>query len=166
MATTDTLCVWTALGSFPSAANYATLDTRNTHPVLDFDPGATAESAYWEDILPANYAGGGLTVDIYWMATSAMSGDVVWSGAVERMINGGTDMDADSFATEQNSAAVTTSGTLGIINKSTITHTSGANMDSTAAGEPFRYQLQREGNDAGDTMAGDAELVRVVVKET
>jgi hypothetical protein len=165
MASGDVLCVWTAQASIPSAANYATQDTRNVHPVLDYDA-TTAETAYFEDAIPANYAGGGLTIDVYWMATSATTGDVVFSGAVERMMSGGTDQDADSFAAEANSTAVTTNATSGILNKSTITHASGAAMDSVAAGEPFRYQLQREPADAGDTMTGDAEVSRVVVKET
>lgn len=165
MASGDTLCVWTAHSGFPPATNYATLDTRNTHPVLDFDA-TTSETIYFEDVLPANYSGGGVTVTVFWMATSATSGAVVWGGAFEEMIAGGTDMDADSFATVQNSAASNANGTSGILSSVTIAHTSGANMDTAVAGDPFRYSLARLPADAGDTMTGDAELVRVVVKET
>jgi hypothetical protein len=165
MASGDILCIWSAQAGIPSASNMATLDTRNAHPVLDFDA-TTVETAYFEDALSASYSGGGLTVSVFWMATTATTGAVVWSGAIERMVEGGTDMDADSFASEQNAAAVTTNGTSGVLNKSTITFTSGANMDSVAAGEQFRFQLQRETADGGDTMLGDAELARVIIRET
>ena len=165
MASGDTLCAWNAQAGIPPAANYATQDTRNNHPVLDFDA-ATAETIYFEDLLPTNYGGGGITVEIYWTASTATSGDVIWSGAVERLNAGGTDIDTDSFAGEQNAAAVTTSGTSGIINVSTITFTDGAQMDSVAAGDAFRFQLQRKAADGSDTMSGDAELLAVHTVES
>lgn len=165
MASGNTLLTFLPQDNEPPSSNYATLDSRNSILVLDFDA-TTSESAIFRGVLPAHYAGGGLTVDVFWLATSATTGDVVWGGSIERDNNGGTDLDSDSFATEQTSTAVTTSGTSGIVNKSTITFTSGANMDSLAAGEPFRFKLARKPADAGDTMAGDAELHSVHVKET
>ena len=38
MASGDTLLVFTPLHNEPPASNFATLDLRNLHPVLDFDP--------------------------------------------------------------------------------------------------------------------------------
>ena len=165
MASGDTLAVFVPQANEPPASNYATLDTRNGIVVLDFDA-TTSESAIFRGVLPGNYAGGGLTLDIYWMATSATSGAVVWGGSLERAQDGGTDQDSDSFATEQTSSAVTTNGTSGIKNKSTVTFSSGANMDSLAAGEPFRLKIARKPADAGDTMTGDAEFVEAHLKET
>lgn len=165
MASGNTLAVFTPGCHEPPAANYATLDTRNSILVLDFDA-STEETACFRGVLPSNYAGGGLTLDVYWLATSATTGDVVWGGAIEREQNGGTDLDSDSFATEQNAAGVTTNGTSGIVNKSTITFSSGANMDSLAAGEPFRLKIARKVADSGDTMTGDAELHSLHLKET
>lgn len=165
MASGNTLAVLMPQASEPPSSNYATFDVRNGILVLDFDT-TTSESVIFRGVLPAHYSGGGLTLNIYWMATSATSGDVVWGGSIERAQEGGTDQDSDSFATEQLSSAVTTSGTSGIKNKSTITFSSGANMDSLAAGEPFRLKVARKPADAGDTMTGDAEFTEAHLKET
>lgn len=154
--------MWTALGNQPPTTTFATSDTRNAMPVLDFDA-ATNEYAIFGGVLATAYTGNGLTCDIYWTATSATSGDVLWEAGIERM---NTDEDSDSFATAQAASAATTSGTSGIITKTTITFTSGAQMDSLAAGESFRIRIMRNAAGAGDTMTGDAEIHRVVVRET
>ena len=57
MATTNVLAVFTPLSNEPPASAYATLDSRNSHPCLDFD-GATDEEAMFSAVLPAHYAGG------------------------------------------------------------------------------------------------------------
>jgi hypothetical protein len=161
MASGDTLLVFSPLANEPPAANYATIDTRNSIAVLDFDAG-TDESAVFGAILPRHYGGGGLSVILHWMATSATTGNVKWNAAIERM---NTDLDSDSFAADQ-TATTTTTGTAGIVTTTTITFTNGAQMDSLATGEPFRLRVTRDANDAGDTMTGDAELLRVEVRET
>lgn len=164
MASGDTLCVFTPAHNAAPAANYATFDTRNGHLVLDFDS-ATDESAVFPGVLPANYAGGGLTVTVVWSATSATSGDVVWNGQVERLEDEGTDTDADSFATAQ-AATATAPGTSGALQYTNLTFTSGANMDSLAAGEAFRLKVTRDADNGSDSVLGDAEVHRVIVKET
>jgi hypothetical protein len=164
MASGNTLCVFTPAHNVGPATNYATLDTRNGHLVLDFDS-ATDEDAIFPGVLPSNYAGGGLTVTVVWSATSATSSDVVWNAAIERLEDEGTDTDADSFATAQ-AATATAPGTSGALQYTNITFTSGANMDSLAAGEAFRLKVTRDANNGNDSMLGDAELHRVVVKET
>lgn len=168
MASGTTLAVLMPQHNEPPAASYATLNTRSsTNPilVLEFDASAE-EAAVFRGVLASAYAGGGLSVDLYWAAASATTGGVVWGGAIERNTSGGSDIDSDSFATEQNAAGVTTNGTSGILNKSTITFSSGANMDSLAAGEPFRLKVARKVADGSDTMTGDAQLFAVHVKET
>lgn len=164
MASGNILAVFLPHGMVPPAANMATLDTRNNHPVLCFDAG-TDESIYCEGLLPDNYAGGGITVDLYWLAASATSGACRWSVAVEALAS--LDQDSDSFATA-NTAGTTCSGTSGIYVVTSIAFTSGAQMDSLAAGAPFRLVVMRDadGTSGTDDMAGDAQLIRVVVRET
>lgn len=163
MASGQTLCRFTPQNNQPPATGYATFDVRNGILVLDFDA-STDEAAIFVDILPRNYAGGGLTVTLQVMHTSAVAGSSRWQAAIERM---NTDADADSFATA-NSAACAASATSGIITTAVITFTSGAQMDSLAAGEPFRLKINRDadGTSGTDDATGDAELVSVEVKET
>lgn len=163
MASGNTLCRFTAASNQPPASAFATPDVRNSILVLDFDA-ATDESAVFVDVLPRSYAGGGLTVMINAMHTSATTGTSRWQAQIERS---NTDLDADSFAAAE-SAANTVSGTSGIITTATITFTDGAQMDSLAVGETFRLKITRDadGTSGTDDAAGDAELVSVEIKET
>ena len=158
-----TLVQFTPQANEPPTSNYATPDTRNNHPVLDFDA-AAVESAIFSGILPNHYQGGGLTVKLHWAATSATSGNVVWNVYIER-VGTAQDMDSDSFASAQ-TATTATSGTSGILVVTSIAFTSGAQMDSLAAGEVFRIKVEREGSNGSDTMTGDAELRLVEIRET
>jgi len=58
MASGNTLCTFLPTDNEPPSSNYATLDTRNAHPVLDFDD-TIQEAAQFTGILPRNYRGGG-----------------------------------------------------------------------------------------------------------
>jgi hypothetical protein len=155
-AGSKTYAVFTPMTSQPPASNYATLDTRNSIAVLDFDP-TTEEGAFWVGVIPegANLASG-IKVSITWMATSATSGDARWGAKFERM---NTDADSDSFDTATE-ATTTTSGTSGTPVKTTITCT---NIDSITAQDAYRLWVYRDVSDAADTMSGDAELIAVEV---
>ena len=161
MASGDTLFIFTAQSNVRITSG-AEPDVRNQHLVLDFDD-STDEHAVFEFVMPRNYAATtGVTVSIFWAATSATSGDVVWNSAFERM---NTDTDSDSYATA-NAVTDTTNGTAGIIETATIAHTDGAQIDSIAVAEAGRLKISRDANNASDTMTGDAELFRVEIKET
>lgn len=154
---TKTLGVFTPMTSQPPASNYATLDTRNSIAVLDFDD-TTSESAFWVGIVPEAAAlGSGLVVKVHWMATSATTGGVTWAASFERM---NTDEDSDSFDTATNGSS-TTSGTSGIITVTSITCT---NIDGLTAGDAYRLKIARLPSDGSDTMVGDAEIVAVEVQ--
>jgi hypothetical protein len=115
-------------------------------------------------VLPDSYAGGGLTVTIMFATTNAAN-NVVWDAAIERIQEDTLDIDADSFAAVQ-SVTATAPATLGFISFDDITFTSGAQMDSLAAGEPFRIKVRRDADNASDTCAGDGQIIRVVINET
>lgn len=155
---TKTLARFTPRDNQPPASNFATLDTRNSISVLEFDA-ATEETSRFIGLIPegANLASG-LLVRIWWMGDTATSGNVRWSAAFE---DTGTDLDADSFdtATEVTSAA---NGTSGIETVASITCTT---IDSLAAGDRFRLRIARKAADAvNDTMLGDAQVVAVEVR--
>jgi hypothetical protein len=164
MAVGDTLLLFSPLGNEPTSTLYATIDTRNQHPVLDFDA-ATAEAAVWTGIIPNNYGGNSITVYASWAASSATSGKVVWRTSFERIGNGSQDIDSDGFATAVTWTAATAPATSGNVLISSATHTS-AQIDSVAVGESFRLKLERVGGDASDDMTGDAELVMLELRET
>jgi hypothetical protein len=163
MASGDSLVLFTPLSNDPPAA-FATLDLRNAHPLLDFDA-TVDEEAVCAGSLPRNYGGGGITVTLVWLASTATTGNVVWDGQWERHQDEVTDLDADSFAAVQSAtgAAPSTNGTP---QYTAITFTDGAQIDSLAVGESFRFKVRRDANNASDTMLGDAELLRVEIRET
>ena len=167
MASGDTLIQWSALANEPPSSNYATFDTRNQHPVLDFDP-STDEEAVFSGVLPRHYAGGGITAYIHYSMSTAEANNVVWQGAFERVGDGQQDVDSDSFASFQSSGQVAVPGTSGLVDIATITFTDGAQIDSIAVGEKFRFKVRGDADDTSATWdaTGDAELHFVELKET
>ncbi len=164
MASGDTLLIFTPLHNEPPSANFATLDTRNQHPVLDFDA-TTNESAVFSAVLPRNYAATtGLTVYIHYSMSSATTNTVDWDISFERIGDQQLDIDADSFAAVNSVDNTTVPGTSGFVDIVNVTFTDGADMDSVAVGELFRIKVTRDA--ASDDAAGDAELHAVEIKET
>jgi hypothetical protein len=154
---TKTYAVFNANDNQPPATNFATLDTRNSIAILDFDD-TTDEQAIFLGIIPeAAVLTSGLSIRLIWTATTATSGACVWDASLERMT---TDIDSDSFDTAA-SVTTTTNATSGVPNYSTITLTT---IDSVTAGDGFRLRINRDANNASDTMTGDAELIAVEVR--
>ena len=164
MASGDTLCIFTPLHNEPPAANAATLDLRNQHPVLDFDA-TTNEYAVFSAIMPQHYAGTtGVTVYLHYAMSSAVADTVDWDAAFERVGDQQLDIDGDSFAAVNSVDDTTVPGTTGLVDVVSIAFTDGADMDSVAAGEGFRLKINRDA--ASDDAAGDAELRWVELRET
>lgn len=163
MASGDTLAPLPALAAFPPSSNYATQDTRNIIPVYDFDD-TTQETMYFVFEMPRNYANGGVTVAVSWMATSATTGTIGWDISFARMNDANQDVDSLAFATAQTITAANVPGTSGVIKTSNVAIANGANMDNVAAGDWCSMRLRRDV--ANDNAVGDAELIGVEVKET
>lgn len=166
MASGNVFAIFTAMDNVPPATAFATLDTRNGHPVLDFD-GVTDEEGVFPSVLPSAYSNLGLTVDTWWALTTATSGSFRVQAAFERMDVSSLDLDADSFAAFQ-SAGGTAPGTSGQFVKVSVVFTNGAQMDSLAAGEAYRLKIRRDadGTSGTDDITTDAEFLRAIVRET
>lgn len=167
MPTSKTLSVFDALAGRPPSTDFAQLDLRNEHVMLDFDD-STAESIDFCGVLPRGYAASDLEVIVTWAATSATSGEVVWQAEFERHHVGdatlGThDLDADDFGTAA-TATDTAPGSAGELVRTTIA-LSAADADDPAAGETFRVRVTRVATSGADTMTGDAELLAVELRE-
>ena len=160
MASGNTLAVFMPYQNEPPATAYATLDLRNGQPVLDCD-GAADEEIVLSGIAPSHYAGGGFTVLLHWLFTTATTGTANAEVSVER---GSTDVDADSFAA-MTDGSVVPNATSGIETVQTVVL---ANMDSIVAGDHFRLKVRRDadGTNGTDDITTDMELRSIEVRET
>jgi hypothetical protein len=159
MATGDTLAVWGAAAAIPPAANFATLDVRNGHLVLDFDD-TTAESVHFTGVLPSHYGGNGVVAVLTWTVTSDGNSEhqVGWGARAERHPVG-FDLDGDNF-TSVVQAYAWLSTEPGAVQRTYMP------LDETSAfvaGESFRLRIQRMAAD--DSAVGDAELLAVELRE-
>ena len=164
MASGDTLLIFTPLNNEPPATIYATFDTRNSHPVLDFDA-TTNESAVFSSVMPQHYAGTtGVTVYLHYAMSSAVADTIDWDVAFERIGDQQLDIDADSFAVVNSVDDTTVPDTSGLVDIVSVAFLDGADMDSVAVGEGFRLKVTRDA--ASDDATGDAELLFVEIRET
>lgn len=163
MAAGDTLLIFTPLCNEPPSSNAATFDTRNLHPVLDFDA-STNESAIFSAVMPRHYGGGGVTVYLHYAMTTATADTIDWDVAFERIGDQQLDIDSDSFADANSVDDTTVPSTSGNVDVVSVAFTDGADMDSVAAGEGFRLRVTRDAS--SDDASGDAELLFVELRET
>ena len=162
MASGDTLAILTPQNSEPLTANTATADTRNQHPVLDFDA-ATNESTVFSWVVPRHYAGGGSTSYAHYAMSSATLLTVDLDISMERIGDQQQDIDADNFGTVtsiDNTTVPGISGNVDIVNGA-ISH---ANMGSPVVGDGMRLKVLRDA--VSDDATGDLELRFVEIKET
>jgi len=164
MASGDTLLVFLPFNNEPPSSNFASLDTRNLHPVLDFDASIN-ESAVFSSVMPQHYAGTtGVTVSIHYSMATATALTVDWDVAFERIGDQQLDVDSDSFAAVNSVDDTTVPGTSGLVDVVSVTFTDGADMDSVAVGELFRIKVTRDA--ASDDATGDAEIHAIEIRET
>lgn len=164
MASGNTLAIFTPHAGESPAANYATQDVRNNHPVLDFDASAD-ETIYFSGVMPGHYDGGGVTVHVIGAFSSdtnnAHTCDV--DIAFERIGDGQQDLDVDGFAAVQ-TATLTVPATSGLTDVANAAFANGAEMDSVVADEAYRISVMVDTSDSDFT--GDFELLAIHIKET
>lgn len=117
------------------------------------------EAAFWR-FIATNYGSGNLTIDLWWYADTASSGNVVWESQLSAVTadSDTQDIETDGLAT-LNFVQDTHLGTTGQrVHKCTITI---SNLDSLANGDLCHLRIARDANgtNATDDMAGDAILL-------
>lgn len=131
--------------------------TNHTYYVLDFDD-STDESAFWHWTMPDAYDAGTVDVTFYWEAAE-VTGDVIWAAQAAGVApDSAEDIDPS----------------LGVAQ--TVTDTAQANANdlasavisswnpSWAAGDYITLKVYRDADAVGDTMSGDARLVKVKIE--
>ena len=146
----------------PPAAGAASADTRNGHPVLDFDDAAN-ESAVFSSAMAADYAHGGLAVELHFAMTTATGGEVDWLVAFERIGDRRQDLDEDGFAAAKSADGCPVPERCGNVAVARLEFADGAEIDYLGPGDGFRIKITRDAQN--DTAAGDAELRLVVLRE-
>ncbi len=130
--------------------------------VLAFDgAGSTAEYAWWDFIMPNDYASGD-QLDIYWMLNGT-SNAVKWQARLGAI----TADDTDTPLEHASSTAATVTTNVNTtearrLTKSTIT----LNMDSAAAGDLIFIVIFRDPSDGSDTSTVDAEMIGATFRYT
>ena len=127
----------------PPSSNPATEDVRNQHLVLDFAPSGSNESAVFTGVMPQHYDGGGVTVYLHYAMSSAVSGDIDWDVAFERIGDQGQDIDSDGFAAVNSVDSTTVPGASGLVDVVSVTFTDGALTDMAILSNGDRGVAQR-----------------------
>lgn len=155
-----------AFSLVPPASAGAQLDlitgTNFPIPVLAFDA-ATEENAYTRAFVANNYGSGNWTVTFFWEADTATSGDVIF-GAALAAVTANTDSggyESKAFATAQTVTDTHLGTNADRLMSAGLTL---SNLDSVASGDVCVLRVYRDADAGGDTMAGDAFLVGVLVE--
>ena len=164
MASGDTLLIFTPGGNEPPGSNYATRDTRNNHPVLDYDD-STDESAVFTGVMPRHYGGNGITVYLTgsWTSDTNNAHTTQMEVSLERIGDAQQDTDGDGFASAKD-VTLTVDSTSGKTDVASVGFSDGAELDNVAAGELFRVKVACDASDSSHT--GDFELHAIELKES
>lgn len=173
MASGDTLVTFTPLDNTPPATAYATFDTMTgastpaeAIPVLDFDD-TTQEYADFYAVMPASYAGGGVTITVGYSAAEASTDVVDWEAAFRRVADDAEDLDTTAHTYDFNGSVDTAPSAVGEVAYASITFTDGADMDSVTAGDYFVLRVTRDPTpDSGTDVTGDASIHFIRISET
>lgn len=171
MASGNTLFVLTPQASSPTATVAAQIDIVvgtstpvEWFPVLAFDTTTVEYADFHGLIMPAHYGGGGVTVSIR-SSCGTTTGTLQWAVAFRRIADDAEDLDTTAQTYDYNTVNIgTLASAAGELTYDDITFTDGADMDSVAAGDSFTLRIRRD--TGSDTMASDAFLHSILIKET
>lgn len=125
-----------------------------------------AATAYLDlKVMLRGYAGGGLTIDLPWMALTVTTGAARWGVAIRRLADDAEDIDT-SQTYDYNDVTDTTANVAGELSYPTVTFTDGADMDSWANGELAIVRIRRVPSDGADTLSDTAQLAGWCIRET
>lgn len=163
MVAGDTLFVLRP-GQFFSSSDVtpAAWNVRNRRPHLAFF-GTVTVPAYYQGTMPRHFDGGGITLTILWTTASATSGTCRWRARLERY-DTGVAISGASFGT-QIEVTGTAPASAGNAIYTEIPFSS-SEIDSLAAGDAFRLEIDRQHDDAEDTITTFIELYAVEGRET
>lgn len=141
------------------ATNPCVIDNSENHAKLLCDA-STAENAFWQFVMPQDYGVNPVVYVAYAMA-SATSGGVTINVTVMATTPGDSvDVNTQSFAGANLCSDATVPATAGFLDSITCALPL-ARVDSLAAGDLVKIDLQRAVADAGDTATGDLEVYGV-----
>jgi hypothetical protein len=136
-----------------------TSTNRQNFDELLFDAG-TDEFAQALVVMPSNYNNGTITARFYWTASTG-SGAVVWG------IQGLAYSDDDALDTATGTAQTVTDTLLATNDMHISSATSAVTLAGTpAANRPVQFQIYRDADAGGDTLAADARLLGVEILYT
>lgn len=165
MANGDPLAIFSAQHHEPAslstqAPQLAVIGSRLT---LAYDP-SVEELAHFRSYLSTAYAGGGIRADIWWLSTTTSTQLGIWGMAVERSQEAVSDLATDNYDTEKTLQSPAP-GVANALRKASFPFTT-TEIDSVAAGEPFRIRLARKATSTGDELTVDAHFYQMYLVET
>jgi hypothetical protein len=156
------LLTWNAGDAILTATQAPALIIRNDRQMLAYQASGAAQSGYFTGVAPVDYdPSNNLRLKLWWVAETANSGDVRWVGAFEKLNQNGPNVDSSNFGPD-NAVNDPTNGTNGLINTTIMTFDNVA-ADDLQPGNPLRIFVRRQSNSGGDTMLGDAQIMRVAI---
>lgn len=112
--------------------------------------GAADEAAFWS-FIATNYGSGNLTLEIFWYADSSTSGDVIFDAQIAAITpnTDSQDVETKSFASITSVTDSHLGTTAQRLHSCSITI---SNLDSLASGDQVWLRLNRDANNASDTL--------------
>ena len=127
--------------------------------IMDFDS-ATDEIIYWSFVLPVDYSGGNLVLQIDWFSNDIGANETCFW---ESQISCTTEADTDSLLEDASGTSVTASEDVNTTeaNRKISTTLTLNQLDSAAAGDYCTLRFNRDANNASDDLTSDARLLAV-----